>query len=73
MKKIFSFLIAISCLTSVAAQTKEQETAAVRKLGIAQYAVSHLYVDSVDLTKITECSPPSTRTPHTPTPPKQRP
>ena len=54
MKKIFSFLIAISCLTSVAAQTKEQETAAVRKLGIAQYAVSHLYVDSVDLTKITE-------------------
>ena len=35
MKKIFSFLIAISCLTSVAAQTKEQETAAVRKLGIA--------------------------------------
>ena len=52
MKKIFSFLIAISCLTSVAAQTKEQETAAVRKLGIAQYAVSHLYVDSVDLTKI---------------------
>lgn len=46
-------LAAFSALT-LSAQSKEQENNAIRKLGIAQYAISHLYVDTVDMRKLTE-------------------
>lgn len=54
MKKLYVLLAIAFGIAAAHAQTKEQETAAVRKLGIAQYAISHLYVDTVDLNSITE-------------------
>lgn len=53
MKNIYTLLLACA-VVAAQAQTKEQEAAAVRKLGMAQYAVSHLYVDSVNLNELTE-------------------
>ena len=53
-KRIYSCLFAAFCVLALSAQTKEQENNAIRKLGIAQYAISHLYVDSVNMQKLTE-------------------
>lgn len=65
--KIRIYLIALAALCTLTASAqnftnkpaapssrKAAESAAVRKLGLAQYAISHLYVDSVDISKLTE-------------------
>ena len=53
VKRIYLLVLAAFALT-LSAQNKEQENNAIRKLGIAQYAISHLYVDSVNAMKLTE-------------------
>ena len=53
VKRIYLLVLAAFALT-LSAQNKEQENNAIRKLGIAQYAISDLYVDSVNAMKITE-------------------
>lgn len=56
-KRIFLFFTFLSvCAFSVTAgaQSRNEEAAALRKLGIAQYAISHLYVDTVNASKLTE-------------------
>ena len=55
MKERIYLLVAVLVLgLTASAQTKEQEAAALRKLGIAQYAISHLYVDTVNPSKLVE-------------------
>lgn len=54
IKRILFTALAAITIVAASAQTKEQETAAMRKLGIAQYAISHMYVDSVNAMKIVE-------------------
>ena len=41
VKRIYLLVLAAFALT-LSAQNKEQENNAIRKLGIAQYAISHL-------------------------------
>lgn len=60
-KRIYTLMLAALCLAAASAQEtapqksgKDQENAAIRKLGIAQYAISHLYVDTVNPAVLTE-------------------
>ncbi len=54
MKKLICLLTFCALAVSLSAQNKVRENEAIRKLGIAQYAISHLYVDSVNAMKLTE-------------------
>lgn len=47
-------MVAMLCTTHLSAQNKTPESEAVRKLGIAQYAISRMYVDTVNLPKLVE-------------------
>ena len=67
MKKLFTIII---CICAVTAQAQKPNNEALRKLQMAEFAITNLYVDSVDENKLVEellsvCSPNSIRTPHT--------
>lgn len=51
MKKIFAFMI---CLCAVAVQAQKVNTDPLRKLQMAEFAITNLYVDKVDEDKLVE-------------------
>ncbi len=56
MKRLPAIMLAAALAAALQAQDKKQEAEAVRKLGMAQYAISRLYVDSADPAKTAEAA-----------------
>ena len=71
MNKITIYVL-LACLWTVSAvQAQSFGSPAMRKLQMAEFAISNFYVDKVDEDKLVEeCWPNSTRTPPTRTPKK---
>lgn len=54
MKKIFLLFGLFIAVNQVGVQAQQQKVSPARKLQIAEFAINHLYVDSVDENKLVE-------------------